>query len=129
MEPFGIGPIIACHQLAEIGSALRFCRSRQVVRLFGLDPVVEGCGDRRRPGKLAKQGASLLRGAVVEAHQHGRRINSTDGPHRRRPRHLRSGALHEICHHLISPGRICQVVEKARRIVYRIMSFQAVPGR
>jgi len=75
---FGVGPIIACHLLAEIGSALRFRRSRQLVRLSGLDPIVEESGERRRRGKLAKQGPPLLRWAAVEAAQHGRRYNSPD---------------------------------------------------
>jgi transposase len=29
---FGVGPILACHLLAEIGDARRFTRSRQVIR-------------------------------------------------------------------------------------------------
>jgi len=78
MTLFGVGPIIACHLLAEIGSALRFRRSRQLVRLSGLDPIVEESGERRRRGKLAKQGPPLLRWAAVEAAQHGRRYNSPD---------------------------------------------------
>ena len=78
MELFGVGPILACHLLAEIGSALRFRRSRQLVRLSGLDPVVEESGEHRRRGRLAKQGSPLLRWAAVEAAQHGRRCNSPD---------------------------------------------------
>src|SRR3954452_25099946 len=35
---FGIGPILACTILAEIGDATRFRRARQVVRAAGLDP-------------------------------------------------------------------------------------------
>jgi transposase len=38
---YGIGPIIACALLAEIGEAARFRRAAQIVRLAGLDPVVE----------------------------------------------------------------------------------------
>jgi transposase len=58
---FGVGPILACHLLAEIGEAGRFRRSRQLVRLSGLDPVVEESADVRRRGKLAKQGPPTLR--------------------------------------------------------------------
>ena len=36
---FGVGPIFACHLLAEIGEARRFQRSRQLVRASGLDRV------------------------------------------------------------------------------------------
>jgi transposase len=37
---YGVGPIFACHLLAEIGDARRFKRSRQLVRASGLDPAV-----------------------------------------------------------------------------------------
>jgi transposase len=42
---YGVGPILACHLLAEIGAARRFRRAEQITRLAGLDPVVE---DRAR---------------------------------------------------------------------------------
>lgn len=64
---YGIGPIIACTLLAEIGEAARFRRSAQVVRLAGLDPVVEESADTRRRGHLAKAGSPHLRWALVEA--------------------------------------------------------------
>ena len=77
-ELFGVGPIIARHLLAEIGSALRFRRSRQLVRLAGLDPAVRDSGEHRYHGRLAKQGSPVLRWAAVEAAQHGRRVQSPD---------------------------------------------------
>ena len=77
-ELFGVGPIIACHLLAEIGSALRFRRSRQLVRLAGLDPAVRDSGEHHYHGRLAKQGSPVLRWAAVEAAQHGRRAQSPD---------------------------------------------------
>jgi transposase len=51
---YGIGPILACHLLAEIGQASRFQRADQITRLAGLDPVVDESGESRRRGKLAK---------------------------------------------------------------------------
>jgi transposase len=78
---FGVGPIIACHLLAEIGEASRFRRARQVVRLAGLDPVVEESADSRRRGKLAKAGPPTLRWALVQAAQHAGRKNSPDRDH------------------------------------------------
>jgi transposase len=75
---FGVGPILACHLLAEIGTAARFRRARQLVRAAGLDPVVEESGERRRRGRLAKQGSPYLRFALVEAAQHARRRTSPD---------------------------------------------------
>jgi len=75
---FGVGPIIACHLLAEIGEASRFRRARQIVRLSGLDPVVEESADSKRRGKLAKAGPPALRWAAVQAAQHAGRANSPD---------------------------------------------------
>ena len=75
---YGIGPILACTILAEIGDAARFRRARQVVRAAGLDPAVRESADKRRRGHLAKQGAPNLRWALVEAAQHARRRTSPD---------------------------------------------------
>ena len=75
---FGVGPILACHLLAEIGDARRFRRARQITRLAGLDPVVAESADSRRRGKLAKQGPPLLRWALVQAAQHAPRTTSPD---------------------------------------------------
>ncbi|MCA1698542.1 MAG: IS110 family transposase, partial [Actinobacteria bacterium] len=75
---YGVGPILSCTILAEIGDAKRFRRARQVVRAAGLDPVVRESADKRRRGHLAKQGAPGLRWALVEAAQHASRKNSPD---------------------------------------------------
>ncbi|HJS59584.1 MAG TPA: IS110 family transposase [Vicinamibacteria bacterium] len=75
---YGIGPILACHLLAELGEARRFRRARQVVRLSGLDPVVEESGETRRRGKLAKQGPPQLRWALVQASKNAHRRSSPD---------------------------------------------------
>lgn len=75
---YGIGPIIACTLLAEIGNATRFRRSAQVVRLAGLDPVVEESADNRRRGHLAKAGSPHLRWALVEAAMQAGRPSHVD---------------------------------------------------
>jgi transposase len=77
-EIHGVGPILACHLLAEIGQATRFRRVRQVVRLTGLDPAVFESGETRRRGRLSKAGPPLLRWALVEAAQHASRPTSPD---------------------------------------------------
>lgn len=84
---YGVGPIVACHLLAEIGEARRFRRPRQLVRAAGLDPVVAESADTRRRGRLAKAGSPSLRFALVEAAQHARRRTSPD-----HARHLRLAA-------------------------------------
>jgi transposase len=66
---YGVGPVLACHLLAEIGDARRFRRARQLVRVAGLDPVVLESGETRRRGRLSKQGSPHLRWALVQAAQ------------------------------------------------------------
>jgi transposase len=75
---YGIGPILACHLLAEIGDARRFRRAEQITRLAGLDPVVDESGETRRRGKLAKAGSPHLRWALVEAAVHANRQSAPD---------------------------------------------------
>jgi transposase len=75
---YGVGPLIACTLLAEIGVAGRFRRSAQIVRLAGLDPVVEESADTRRRGHLAKAGSPHLRWALVEAAVHASRAAHPD---------------------------------------------------
>ena len=84
MRIYGVGPILACHLLAEIGQASRFRRARQVVRLAGLDPVVSESAEHKRRGKLAKAGPPALRWALVQAAQHAGRERSPDRAHYRR---------------------------------------------
>jgi transposase len=75
---YGVGPILACHLLAELGEGARFRRARQAIRAAGLDPVVDESGGTKRRGHLAKHGAPALRWALVEAAQHAQRANSPD---------------------------------------------------
>jgi transposase len=75
---YGVGPILACHLLAELGDGRRFRRARQAVRAAGLDPSVVESGDTRRRGRLSRQGAPHLRWALVEAAVHARRPASPD---------------------------------------------------
>jgi transposase len=75
---YGIGPILACHILAELGCAARFQRARQVARVAGLDPRVLDSGQSSRRGRLAKQGSPELRWALVEAARQARRASSPD---------------------------------------------------
>jgi transposase len=75
---YGIGPILACHLLAEVGEARRFRRAEQITRLAGLDPIVDESGERRRRGKLAKAGSAHLRWALVEAAVHAHRATAPD---------------------------------------------------
>jgi transposase len=75
---YGIGPILACHLLAEIGEACRFRSAKEITRLAGLDPVVVESGETRRRGHLAKAGSPHLRWALVEAAVHANRRSAPD---------------------------------------------------
>jgi transposase len=80
---YGVGAIVACHLLAEIGDARRFRRADQVVRVAGLDPVVLDSAESKRRGKLSKQGSPHLRWALIQAAQHAaiHPASSPDGDH------------------------------------------------
>jgi transposase len=111
----GVGPILACHLLAEIGQGSRFRRARQVVRAAGLDPVVRESGEHRRRGRLAKQGSPQLRWALVEAAQHGRRPASPDHELYRRSR-AGAGA---------NPATLTVARKIARRAFHRLRAVEA----
>jgi transposase len=107
---FGVGPIIACHLLAELGEARRFRRARQVVRLSGLDPSVEESADQRRRGKLAKQGPPTLRWALVQAAKHAHR-----------PRHPEHRLYLEACQRVGSQRATLTVARKLGRRAYHLL--------
>jgi transposase len=66
---FGVGPLISPAILGELGDARRFSSSRHAVRIAGLDVTVYSSDARRSPGRLSRQGSSVLRWAVYEAAQ------------------------------------------------------------
>jgi transposase len=75
---FGIGPVVAAVVVAELGDVRRLRRSRQAVRLAGLDIGVERSDRRSKLGKLTRQGAPQLRWALYEAAQMATRQQSPD---------------------------------------------------
>ena len=95
-EIYGVGPILACHLLAEIGEASRFRRAEQITRLAGLDPVVEESGETRRRGHLAKAGSPHLRWALVEAAVHAHRPTAPDVALYRATRERRSATVAKL---------------------------------
>ena len=74
----GVGPVLACHLLAELGEARRFRRARQLVRVAGLDPVVHDSAETKRRGKLSKQGSPQLRWALVQAAHGAARVQGSE---------------------------------------------------
>jgi transposase len=75
---FGIAAVTAPVILAELGDVGRLGRSRQAVRLAGLDIGVERSDRRAKRGKLTRQGSPQLRWALYEAAQSACRSQSPD---------------------------------------------------
>jgi transposase len=78
---FGVGATTAPTILAELGDVTRLRRSRQAVRMAGIDVGVERSDHRSRLGKLTKQGSPDLRWALYEAAQSACRPTSPDHAH------------------------------------------------
>jgi transposase len=111
---FGVGPILACHLLAEIGDASRFQRPRQLVRASGLDPTVAESADSKRRGRLSKQGSPYLRWALVEAANHSHRRSS--------PEHALYTSTKKRC----GSGRArLTVARKIARRAYHVLNAEA----
>jgi transposase len=77
-EQFGVGPVTATVVVAELGDVSRLKRSRQAVRMAGLDVGVSRSDRRSKVGKVTKQGAPQLRWALYEAAQSACRSQSPD---------------------------------------------------
>src|SRR5205823_11701751 len=101
---YGIGPILACHLLAEIGEASRFQPADQITRLAGLDPVVDESGESRRRGHLAKAGSPHLRWALVEAAVHAHRPTAPDLALYRTTRDVRVDDVEAILQKIVEAG-------------------------
>jgi transposase len=78
---FGVGELIAPVIVAKLGDVSRLRRSRQAVRMAGIDVGVSRSDRRTRVGKLTKQGSPHLRWALYEAAQSACRERSPDHAH------------------------------------------------
>ena len=63
----GVGPIVALAYVLAIGPWQRFPKGKYVASYLGLIPEEESSGNKRRLGKVSKQGNTLLRWLLVEA--------------------------------------------------------------
>jgi transposase len=64
---YGAGPITALALTCWLGGAGRFSSARKAVRFAGLDITVYSSAGKRSPGRLSRQGPSVLRWCVYEA--------------------------------------------------------------
>lgn len=63
----GVGLLTSLALVHVLGPPERFATSRRVTAYVGLDPVESSSGERRRIGKISKQGSRLLRFLLIEA--------------------------------------------------------------
>ena len=63
----GVGPVVALAFVLIIGDWQRFARGKNVATYLGLIPSEESSGQKRRLGRITKQGNTLLRWLLVEA--------------------------------------------------------------
>jgi transposase len=73
----GVGPVVSLAYVLTIGDWSRFPRGRQVASYLGLVPAEESSGDKRRLGKVSKQGNSMVRWLLVEAAIHAQRQDAS----------------------------------------------------
>lgn len=77
-ELFGVGELTAAIIWAEMGDTRRFSSSDQAVRHTGLDITVWSSDGKHSPGRLSRQGPSVLRWALFEAALTAARSGSPD---------------------------------------------------
>jgi transposase len=65
----GIGPVISLGFVLTIGPIARFQRSRELVSYLGLNPSEDSSGERRRLGRISKQGSVFLRRLLIQGAQ------------------------------------------------------------
>jgi transposase len=75
---YGVGPITALALVCWLGGAKRFSSSRKAVRFAGLDITVRSSDAKRSPGRLSRQGPSVLRWCLYEAGKTAARPTAPD---------------------------------------------------
>ena len=65
----GVGALTALAFVLIIGQAERFDCGKQIASYLGLVPLEDSSGNRRRLGRITKQGSSMMRFLLVEAAQ------------------------------------------------------------
>jgi transposase len=93
---YGIGPLTAVFVWVELGDCRRFSRSMQVVRLSGLDVLVDASDRHRAGGYLCRQGPPTLRWALFEAGKCAARASSPDYHYYQQVKQAHDGKLAAI---------------------------------
>jgi transposase len=85
----GVGLVTATALVAFVGGVLRFPTSRKFASFLGLTPKENSTGEKRRLGRISKQGDVYLRTLLI----HGARTVLVAAKRRKHPDRLRSWAL------------------------------------
>lgn len=75
---YGVGPVTALALVCWLGGQKRFSSSRKAVRFAGLDITVRSSDSKRSPGRLSRQGPSVLRWCLYEAGKAAARTTAPD---------------------------------------------------
>jgi transposase len=75
----GVSLVVGAGFLAALGDISRFTSAKQVAKYFGLIPKIRESGDKKRTGRITKQGRSEARWLAVEAAEH---LRKAPGPMR-----------------------------------------------
>ncbi len=102
----GVGPITALAFVLTVGDVRRFQRGKQVASYLGLIPTERSSSERRRLGRISKQGNPFLRMLLVESVQS---VNRLDEGFRRQYQHR--------CHRM---AKGVAKVAAARRLAVRL---------
>ena len=73
----GVGPVVSLAYVLAIGDWRRFPRGKQVGSYYGLIPAEESSSDKRRLGRISKQGNTLVRWLLVEAATKAQRYDAS----------------------------------------------------
>ncbi len=110
----GISPFLAAQYVAWVGDPWRFQHADQVWALAGFDLVQDDSGDRRRQGKLTKQGPGVFRGVLYT-------IGLTTSRHCPPLAQAKQRALQRGLHPV---GATLHVAHRANRICFRLLRDQ-----
>jgi len=102
----GVGPNTALAYVLTLGDVSRFQRGKQVASYLGLIPHEDSSGERRKTGRISKQGNRMLRALLVEAAQSAVRFDPE----------MRQQYVHR-CHH--KPKGVAKVAA-ARKLAIRL---------
>lgn len=111
----GIGLVTATALVAFVGGVLRFPRSRKFASFIGLTPKENSSGQKRRLGRISKQGDVYLRTLLI----HGARTVLVAAKRSKHPDRLRAWALKVLQRRGMNKATVA-LANKMARIVWAV---------